>query len=77
MLVNGLSKLFAVKDGGHLSGEDTARINAVLINVAPSGIPEEQVENVMDYINAELLHNQVSADVQSALERLYDQLQAR
>lgn len=40
-------------------------------------VPELQVQNIKDYIDTQLLHNQVGAQMRHALERLYEQLQAR
>ena len=69
-----LASLFAVCEGGSLSADETETINAALSQADPADIPESQVQNVKDYIDTELLHNQVSGQTRCALERLYERL---
>lgn len=45
-----LSKLYQVKNGGELSPQDCQKINAELSMMKTGDIPNEQRENVVDYL---------------------------
>ena len=68
--------LFEVSEGGTLLADETEGLNIALAQVETSDVPESQTQNVKDYIDAQLLHNQVDPQVHHALERLYERLQA-
>ncbi len=72
-----LASLFEVSEGGTLSADETEGLNIALAQVETSDVPESQTQNVKDYIDAQLLQNQVDPQVRHALERLYERLQAR
>ncbi|BDB72274.1 hypothetical protein Cthiooxydans_46860 [Comamonas thiooxydans] len=77
--MTGLSMLFANRDGGHLSGNDTAIIDLALSKASSPDIPDDQVENVVDYLNVTLLNNQsnLTAEQIEAMETLLLALEAR
>ena len=72
-----ISSLFSVSEGGTLSVDETEKINIALAQMEAPDVPESQVQNIKDYIDVQLLHNQVVVQMRHALERLYEQLQAR
>lgn len=74
-----LSKLFAIKNGGSLSADDTKTIDSALAQTGSSDIPDAQVENIVTYLDSNLLNNGacISVDEFAALEKLRSDLQAR
>ena len=77
--MTGLEILFAARDGRAISPQETTLVDSALSAVDSSEIPDDQVENVRDYINAELLHNQeaIPAEHRAALEKLLQDLEGR
>ena len=77
--MTGLEILFAARDGRAISAQETTLVDSALLLLDSSEIPDDQVENVRDYINAELLYNQqtISAGHRAALERLFQDLNGR
>lgn len=67
-----LSILFSARDGGDITATQTEAIDAALGNIEPSDIPDAQVQNVLDYIDNQLLHNRdhISSDMAAALKAL-------
>lgn len=49
-------------------------IDAALAAENVSEIPSEQIQNLIDYIQIELLHNEVDNDVRKRLEKLLVEL---
>lgn len=72
-----LASLFETNQGGEISAGQTLTIDEALAQANPSDIPDNQTQNVMDYINAELLHNKVSESIKEKLEKLFENLQSR
>ncbi|QYX63915.1 hypothetical protein K2227_17360 [Shewanella putrefaciens] len=74
-----LSTLFAVKDGGSLTAEQTKSIDSVLALASSADIPDEQVENVVDYLDCNLFANRAAIPAEQfiALEKLRSELEAR
>ncbi len=70
-----ISKLYSVKDGGDLSPLDCESINLALSKTSASDIPQEQTENVKDYLVAALNNNSVDNSVVSKLDTLLEILQ--
>ena len=77
--MTGLEILFAARDGRAISAQETTLVDSALLLLDSSEIPDDQVENVRDYINVELLYNQekISAEHRAALERLFQDLKDR
>ena len=80
--MTGLEILFAARDGRAISPQEAILVDSALSAVDSSEIPDDQVENVRDYINAELLHNQktipaIPAEHRAALEKLLQDLEGR
>lgn len=77
--MKGLSILFAAKDGGSITADETNIVDSALSEIDSSDIPGDQIENVVGYINSNLLHNgaTMSANQITALEELRSNLKAR
>lgn len=77
--MRGLTKLFYVKNGGYISAEETALIDSELSAVKSCDIPDEQVQNVCNYITSQLLYNKESIPIEekNALEKLFHDLEVR
>lgn len=77
--MTGLEILFAARDGRTISAQETTLVDSALSVVDSSEIPDDQVENVRDFLRAELLHNQqtIMAEHRAALERLFQDLDGR
>jgi hypothetical protein len=77
--MTGLEIVFAARDGRAISAQETELVDAALSAVDSSDIPDNQVENVRGYINAELLYNQdtIPAKCRNALEKLLQDLESR
>lgn len=75
--MNDLSILLSVRNGGNISADQTLLIDEALAKVTPADIPEDQVQNVVDYLSAHLLRNQEALpppEQRSSLERLLQSL---
>lgn len=72
--MNVLQKLFQIRDGGTIESHATVAVDAALSKAKCSDIPKDQIDNVTNYINAELLHNVVPCDVKEGMERLLGEL---
>jgi hypothetical protein len=77
--MTGLSTLFASKDGGSITADDARIIDSALSEVCSSGIPDDQVENVVGYLDTNLLYNSAAmpAHQVAALDALRANLEAR
>lgn len=77
--MTGLQVLFALREGGTISAKETEKVDLALSNAKSSDIPNDQVQNVKNYINAELLHNKgsISNSEIAALEKLLKDLESR
>ncbi|MGE8452587.1 MAG: hypothetical protein ACN6OP_18595 [Pseudomonadales bacterium] len=77
--MSNLSLLFAKKNGGSITAAETKSIDSALAHTSSAEIPDEQVENVVDYLDSNLLCNGASipADDLIALEKLRSELKAR
>ena len=77
--MTGLSILFASKDGGSITADDARTIDSALSEVCSSGIPDDQVENVVGYLDTNLLYNSAAmpAHQVAALDALRANLEAR
>jgi hypothetical protein len=74
-----LKALFDARDVGTVSAQDTYAVDIGLSAASSSDIPDDQVQNVCDYINSQLLHNYhgVSVEHRAALEALLQDLVSR
>jgi len=74
--MNDLSILLSARNGGNISADQTLLIDEALAKVTPADIPEDQVQNVVDYLSAHLLRNQeaLPPEQRSSLERLLQSL---
>jgi hypothetical protein len=74
-----LNTLFALKNGGVLTKDETKFIDSELALACSADIPDDQVENAVDYLNSTLLHNgtDIPADQFAALEKLRFDLEDR
>lgn len=72
-----LASLFEINQGGEISAGQTLTIDSVLTRTNLSDIPDSQTQNVMDYINSELLYNKVPESIKEKLEKLLHHLQLR
>lgn len=74
-----LSILFASKDGGSITADETKIIDLALSEACSSDIPDDQVENVVSYLDTNLLHNSAAmpAHKVAALDELRASLETR
>ncbi len=72
-----LASLFETNQGGEISAGQTLTIDEALARTNLSDIPYSQTQNVMDYINTELLYNKVPKPIKEKLEKLLENLQSR
>ena len=74
-----LSILFAAKNGGPIIAGETRLIDLALARTDPLDIPDDQIENVVEYLKSNLLHNKeaMPANQVVALEKLKSSLEAR
>ena len=77
--MRGLSILFEVKDGCSITADETRLVDLALWHAKSSEIPDDQIENVLDYLNTALLHNKIgmSANQVTAFETLISALEVR
>lgn len=72
-----LNLLYATRYGGQLSADQCRLITRELSGLDSSVIPSEQIQNVLDFLNQELLHQQVDRDVLEQIEELTSELALR
>jgi hypothetical protein len=74
-----LKTLFALKNGESLTADETKDIDAALVKISSADIPDEQVENVVEYLDSNLLYNRALIPISqlTALEKLRTELEAR
>lgn len=72
-----LNILYAARSGGQLSSDECRLITRELSEVDSSVIPGEQVQNVLDFLNQQLLHQQVDRDLVKRIEDLTSKLALR
>ena len=72
-----LATLFAANHGGHIPASQTQAIDVALANAILLDIPEEQTQNVIDYITQELLYNLAPEPIKGKLECLLEELKSR
>ena len=74
-----LNILFAMENGESLTADETKKIDDALVKISSKSIPDEQVENVVGYLEFNLLHNSalIPANQLKALEKLRTELEAR
>ena len=70
-----ISKLIQVKNGGELSPEDCQKINTELSIMEAGDIPNEQRENVADYLISALNCHSVQHQFARQLDVLLQELQ--
>ena len=70
-----INKLYQVKKGGDLSSQDCHRINAELSIMKAEDIPNEQRQNVVDYLIAALNCQSVQPLLVRQLDVLLQELQ--
>lgn len=77
--MTGLEILFAAREGRPIAAQETTLVDLALSTVDSSEIPDDQVENVCDYINIELLYNQetIPTERMAALRQLLQDLEGR
>ena len=72
-----LPLLFEATNGSQFSPAQCARMLSELATVDPASIPSEQTSNVLDFLNAQLLYQQVDADLLKPIEGLTAELATR
>lgn len=72
-----LDLLYAAKKGGEISAAQWRIISLELSGVDPVLIPSEQVQNVLDFLNQQLLHQQIDTELVQAIETLVAKLEKR
>ena len=70
-----ISKLYQVKNGGELSPQDCQKINTELSIMKAHDIPNEQRENVTDYLASALNCHSVQPQLTRQLDVLLQDLQ--
>ena len=70
-----ISKLYQVKNGGELSPQDCQKINTELSIMKADDIPNEQRENVADYLASALNCHSVHPQLTRQLDVLLQDLQ--
>lgn len=68
-------KLYQVKNGGELSPQDCQKINTELSIMKTDDIPNEQRENVVDYLASALNCHSVQPQIAHQLDVLLQELQ--
>ena len=63
-------KLYNTKKGGEISPDDAQEINKALAVIDVKDVPEEQYENVKDYLVNALNANSVEQDLVSSLDKV-------
>lgn len=74
-MTKAINELFMCKEGGELSFELCQQINMDLSKIKLEDIPEDQQENVQDYLLNALNMNSVRSDLVPKLEFLLASLQ--
>jgi hypothetical protein len=69
--------LYAAKNGGHFSADQCALIVLELAKLNPSSIPSDQTSNVLEFLNLQLLHQQVDVENLKSIEDLATELAIR
>lgn len=72
-----LTMLYAAKNGGDFSANQCALIVRELAKLNLSSIPSEQTSNVLEFLNMQLLHQQVDCEILKRVEELADGLASR
>ena len=75
--MNSLFRALDILSNSQISASQTTVIDAALSDACPKDIPEERKCDVINYIDVHLLHNSVSSETRSALERLQEQLRSK
>lgn len=77
--MNDLKSILALLGTDAISATKTTKIDAALAKAKASDIPLDQINNVIDYINAEILYNHksISEEQKIALETLHFELTRR
>lgn len=70
-----ISKLYQVNNGGDLSPQDCQKINTELSTMKADDIPNEQRENVVDYLISAFNYNSVQPQLARQLDVLLQELQ--
>lgn len=70
-----ISKLYQVKNGGELPPQDCQKINTELSVMTADDIPNEQLENVADYLACALNFHSVQPQLARQLDVLLLELQ--
>jgi|GEM_PF-1471158 len=70
-----LNKLYQTKSGDSLSSDECQQINLELVNLTVGEIPEDQRNNVSNYLITALNHQSVESQLVPKLDKLLDQLQ--
>jgi len=72
-----LAKLYAAKNGSCFSAKQCALIVRELAEVELSSIPGEQTSNVLEFLNMQLLHEQVDSEFRKPIDDLAAGLASR
>lgn len=70
-----IRKLYQVKDGGELSPQDCQIVNTELSIIKADDVPNEQRENVADYLASALNCHSVQPQLARQLDALLQELQ--
>jgi len=69
--------LYDARDGGPITNEECAKVNEELATLDPADVPDEQIDNVLSYLDRQFLYQQVEAKLTPQLERIIEALQLR
>jgi hypothetical protein len=72
--MNKIYKSIALLNNRDITGSQTFFIDEALANTRSEQMSAEDAPNVINYIDAQLLYNEVSKDVRDGLSRLYNEL---
>jgi len=72
-----LQILYRIKDGGKINADECAIINKALAAAKIGEIPNDQLENVIDYLASSLNMGSVDPSLIKDLEKLLEILQKR
>lgn len=72
-----LAMLYAATDGSHFSAEHCALVVRELAKLELSSIPNDQTSNVLEFLNKQLLHQQVDDEILKLIEDLAAELAIR
>jgi hypothetical protein len=76
-VIRDIQILYALRSGDSISAEECTKINEGLAIADPGEVPQDQIENVLSYLDCQFLYQQVEPKLAAALENLVEALRLR